>query len=362
MGWRIMRAAGVLALAVGIGSCVKKESPSSVVTGPPSTTATAPTGKPFKIGYVLHGLNDFTQVIKRGAEDAGKALNVDVEVTGPAGFKAPEGIAMFEGMVQKRKDGLAVVPMPGSVWVRPIGQAVEAGIPVVTANITSPESKATTWFGQDEYNSGVLLGKKIREMLEAQGTKSGKVVLGICAPGEIVLMDRYKGVQKAFEGSGFQVTQPYDVKVENNQNYSQWENLATANRDQVAAIGLCSMDPPNMSKVKKRANGKWLVGGYDLNIETLDAIRDGSLEVTMGQHPYLQGYLPVLALVQHLREGKPLPQGWVNVGTEMVTNDNIDTLYKRESDRAEETKWYADHIVNNFQDLNALAKPLPASH
>src|SRR5438067_2199508 len=97
MGWRIMRAAGVLALAVGIGSCVKKESPSSVVTGPPSTTAIAPTGKPFKIGYVLHGLNDFTQVIKRGAEDAGKALNVDVEVTGPAGFKAPEGIAMFEG-------------------------------------------------------------------------------------------------------------------------------------------------------------------------------------------------------------------------------------------------------------------------
>src|SRR5687767_3821062 len=299
-----MRSIKLLLVLVLFAGCAKKESPSSVITGPEDV-------KPLKIGYVLHGLNDFTQVIKKGAEDAGLALKADVTVNGPAGFKATDGIAMFEGMVQQRKDALAVVPMPGPLWVRPNGQAVDAGIPVVTANITSPESKSAAWFGQDEYKSGVLLGQKIREMLQAQNITGGKIVVGICVPGETVLVDRYKGVQEAFKGSGFTVTQPYDVKVENTANYSQWENLATANRDMVAALGLCSMDLPNMAKVKKRSNGKWLIGGYDLNLESLDAIKDGTAQITLGQHPYLQGYLPILALVEHLRGGKPLVKGWV---------------------------------------------------
>ena len=342
----------VTALAIITAGCVKKESPSSVITSTPDK---------LSLGFVLHGLNDFSRVIKKGAEDAGKALDVELNVNGPAGFKTPEGIAMFEGMVQQRKDGLAVIPMPGVTWVKPITQAVDAGIPVVTANITSPNSKASTWFGQDEYNSGILLGSKIREMLEAGGKTSGKIVIGICVAGEEVLVSRYKGVKKAFEGSQFSVTDPYDVKVENTANYSQWENLATANRDMVAAIGLCSMDIPNMAKVKKRSNAQWLIGGYDLNLETLDAIKDGTAQVTVGQHPYLQGYLPVLALVQHLRDGKPLVKGWIDVGTEVVTKENAESLYEREADEEAETAWYAGYIEQHFKDLAAIAKPMPSA-
>ena len=338
----------VLALVlVLVPGCAKKESPSSVITGPD-------TAKPLKIGYVLHGLNDFTQVIKKGAEDAGKALKVEVTVNGPAGFKATDGIAMFEGMVQQHKDGLAVVPMPGPLWVRPIGSAVDAGIPVVTANFISPESKSAAWFGQDEYKSGVILGGKIKDLLIAQKIETGKIVIGICVPGEAVLTDRYKGVKKAFEGSKFTVTDPYDVKVENTANYSQWENLASANRDMVAAIGLCSMDIPNMAKVKKRSSGKWLIGGYDLNLESLDAIKDGTAQITLGQHPYLQGYLPILALVQHLRDGKPLVKGWIDVGTEVVTKENADSVYDREANEDSETKWYADYVSKNFADLEKV--------
>src|SRR6266550_854301 len=44
-----------------------------------------PQGKP-KLGYVLHGLNDFTQIIKQGAEDAARAEGVIVDVVGPASF------------------------------------------------------------------------------------------------------------------------------------------------------------------------------------------------------------------------------------------------------------------------------------
>jgi len=327
------------------------------------SNAPSPTGQPkLKIGYVLHGLNDFTQVIKRGAEDAGKALGVDVDVQGPSSFEATEAIGMFEGMVQKKVDGLVVVPMPGELWVKPIKEAVDAGIPVVTANITSEDSAAEAWFGQDEYQSGVILATEMRKLLEAEGKKSGKILAGICKPGVAVLEERYKGFKKGLEGSGFTTTDAKDVGTENTANYSAWENQATANPDMVATAGFCSMDIPNLAKLKTRSNGKWLIGGYDLNAETLDAIKAGTAQISLGQHPYLQGYLPVLALVQLLRDKKPLPKGWVNVGTEIVTKENVETIYPRETDRAAETKWYADHIAKNFADLAALAKPLPKTH
>ena len=329
-------------------------------TKAPATSETPPANGPkLKIGFVLHGLNDFTQVIKKGAEDAGKALGVEVEVTGPATFVATDAIAMFEGMVQKKKDGLIVVPMPGDVWVKPIKEATDAGIPVETANMISDGSTAATWFGQDEYQSGVILATELKKQLEAEGKKSGKIVCGICAPSVGVLQDRYKGLKKGLEGSGFTVTQANDVTAENTTNYSAWENLASANAGMVAVAGLCSMDIPNLAKLKSRTSGKWLIGGYDLNKETLDSLKSGISQVTLGQHPYLQGYLPVLALVQHLRDKKPLPKGWVDVGTEIVTKANVDSLFLRETDVAAGTKWYADHIAKNFADMATTAKPLP---
>jgi ABC-type sugar transport system substrate-binding protein len=167
----------LLPIAFGLAACNRNE-PTGSTAAPAGTGSGTSDGDVIQIGYVLHGLNDFTQVIKKGAEDAQRDLpNVRVEVTGPAGFVTTEAIGMFEGMVQKGKQGLVVVPQPGEVWVTPIREAVNtAKIPVVTVNVTSPGSAASAWFGQDEYNSGVLLAKELRKILEAEGKKSGKIL------------------------------------------------------------------------------------------------------------------------------------------------------------------------------------------
>ena len=93
----------LLSLAMG---CHQKASDPTTATTPPK----------LKIGYVLHGLNEFTQVIKQGAEDAARAEGVRVDVAGPASFSTTaDAIALFEGMTQKKVDGLVVIPMPGEV-------------------------------------------------------------------------------------------------------------------------------------------------------------------------------------------------------------------------------------------------------
>ena len=314
----------------------------------------------IEIGYVLHGLNDFTQITKQGAEDAGRTGNVSIDVVGPGGFAATgDAIAMFEGMTQKGVNGLIVVPMPGEVWVTPIRQATEAGIPVLTANVTSPGSTAATWFGQDEYASGVILATELRKFLAAQNRHEGRIIVGICAPGVGVLVERYFGFKEGMAGTKFQISEPFDVNLENTANYGAWENLAGANPGVAAMVGLCSMDLPNLAKLKVRTKGQWLIGGYDLGRETLDAVKAGTIQIVIGQHPYLQGYLPVVALTRHLRDKQPLPQGWVDTGTEVITQENVAAIYARETDEKEQTRWYADHVTKHFPNLNAVAKPLP---
>jgi ABC-type sugar transport system substrate-binding protein len=341
----------LLTLSLTLG-CSKK---------PPGDDQAKLPGK-LKLGYVLHGLNDFTQITKRGAEDAARAEHVSVEVVGPAGFAATgDAIAMFDAMIQKKVDGLVVVPMPGEVWRTPIRQATQAGIPVLTANVTSPGSTATAWFGQDESASGVILATELRKFLSAQNKLEGRIIVGMCAPGVGVLVERYQGFKRGMTGTRYQISEPFDVNTENTANYGAWENLAAANPNLVAIVGLCSMDLPNLAKLKVRTKRQWLVAGYDLGRETLDAIKAGIVQAAVGQHPYLQGYLPVVALARHVRNKQPLPQGWVDVGTEVVTRENVDGIYARETDEKKQTEWYADHVAKHFADLNALARPLPNS-
>ena len=155
----------------------------------------------IEIAYVLHGLNTFTERMKTGAEDAGKDYGVTVEVFGDASFDTATHQAFFENALQRGFDGIAVVTLPGDQWITPIQEAVDQGVPVVGANVTGLETAMKAWVGQDEYNSGVILGGEMLKQFEAAGISEGKIAVGICSAAAQVLQDRDAGLRKAFEGS-----------------------------------------------------------------------------------------------------------------------------------------------------------------
>ncbi|MCO5223519.1 MAG: substrate-binding domain-containing protein [Thermomicrobiales bacterium] len=343
-----MNRARVLAILLAAALLV---TPMAAVT----QTATAQDDE-IKIAYILHGLNDFTQTIKEGAEDAGEDLGVTVDVFGEAGFDIPTHQAFLESAIQAGYDGIAVIPNGGDPWNTLLDEATSAGIPVATANNTALNSTVDLWVGQDEYNSGVLLAQEIQAQLEAAGVTSGQVVIGSCFPGNPVLDDRSAGIHSVLDPAGFELTQDYDTKLDNTENYNIWDSLATANPDSVAMIGLCSLDPPNLAQVKERGGYEWLAAGYDLETPTLQAIEDGYLGVSAGQQPYLQGYLAVTALVQELRDGVNI-SGWLEVPTDIVNADNVADFVPRESDAQVQRDFYAAYIAEHFSDLATAARP-----
>lgn len=311
----------------------------------------------IQIDYVLHGLNAFTERIQTGAEDAAEDYGVSLSVFGDASFDPPTHQAFFEASLQRGADGIAVVTNPGDLWITPIQQAVDQGIPLVGANVTALDSALGTWVGQDEFTSGVILGEQMLEQLAAAGVTEGSIAVGICAAAVQVLQDRDAGFRLAFEGSSFEVLEAQEVLIPVPENYNRWENVMVANPDAVAAVGLCSIDIPNLAQLKERNSASWLIGGYDLDPPTLQAIEDGLAQVTVGQQEYLQGYLPIAILAEHLINGTPLVEGWLETPTEIVTAENVSDYVSRQTDNAVQYDYYQEYIAENYADLAAAARP-----
>jgi len=261
-----------------------------------------------KLGYILYGLNDFLKTVKMGAEEAAKYLGLDVEIVS-ADFDPEQGIRLFREMIQKGKDGLIVQPDHPKKWIAPIQEAVEAGIPVLTVNLRSPGSASTAWFGQDSYQSGVILGRELQKALTDAGKTSGDIVVASARDLQ-ELHERYAGLQQILKDSDYTLSEFYDASLDEQQNIIAWEQIIQSHPDMIAAVGLASPDLPSLIRLKKRFNAQWVAAGYDLSTEVLEAIHEGIAQVTIGQHPFMQGYLPVLALGQYKVDGTPLI-GWI---------------------------------------------------
>ena len=223
--------------------------------------------------------------------------------------------------------------------------------------MTALESAVTTWVGQDEYNSGVILGGQMKEKLAAAGITQARS-WSASAP------RRRRSCRIAITASGrrwkaatSKSSRPKKSTDPGAGQLQPWENIVAADPDIVAAVGLCSIDIPNLAQLKERNSAKWLIGGYDLDLPTLDAIKSGLADVTVGQQEYLQGYLPVRALAEHLINGTPMVQGWLECPTEVVDASNVDQYVTRQTDNQVQYDYYKQYMAEHFADLQAAARP-----
>src|SRR4029453_18944080 len=81
---------------------------------------------------------------------------------------------------------------------------------------------------------------------------------------------------------------------------------------------------PIVQKYNMRDKGLKVAGGFDLVPQTLTAIKGGTLDYTIDQQPYLQGFLPVLYLYFYKLSGGFMFPSETNTGLLFVTKDTVD--------------------------------------
>ena len=62
-------------------------------------------------------------------------------------------------------------------------------------------------------------------------------------------------------------------------------------------------------------------------------------------------------LAEHLINGTPLVEGWLETPTEVVTAENVDDYVLAQTDNQVQYDYYQEYMAENFADLEAAARP-----
>ena len=76
-----------------------------------------------------------------------------------------------------------------------------------------------------------------------------------------------------------------------------------------------------------QASSKAKLITFDLNVDAAQAIKDGKIEFSIDQQPYVQGFLAVTSLYLNIKNGNDLGGGGpVLTGPSFVDKTNIDKI------------------------------------
>ena len=315
---------GAAALALTGTAFAGPHATASSTPGGSESTAAAPSGGGgITIAMITHSDDGiFWSVVKKGAEDAAKALGVTLQWEGSNNDPAKQA-QMVEAATANKVSGLAVSLADPSAMEGPVKAAVAAGIPVVTLNSGSDKFKefgAITHIGQDEKIAGNGAGEKFK----AAGAK--KVLCVMQEQSNVGLQARCDGAKETF-GGDFEMmsTTKGDSDAASSQGEIKAKLEADPSIDAVFATG-----PVGAVLAVKAAEelGRTLhIGSVDLSEELLSAIEAGTIEFTIDQQQYLQGYLAVVTLYLNITNANTVGGGLpVYTGPGFVTKDNVEAV------------------------------------
>ena len=299
-----------------------------------SASATAagdfPSTPKWKFVFVCHvTTNSFFTPTQYGAQDACALLNCEFQWTGSKDSIVAEMVNATNAAISAKADGIALAVVDKNAFNAPVDQALSAGIPVVSYNADGakddPGTNRLAYIGQGLYDSGFQLGQRAL----ASGLASGDVVGFIATPGALNIQPRIDGASDAIKQSGkpikftpvgtnADVTKGLSIIDAYAQGHPNLTGMLAVDAGSTQAVGQV------VQKYKMRDKGLKVAGGFDLVPETLQAIKGGSLDYTIDQQPYLQGFLPVLYLYMYKLSGGLVFPSETNTGLLFVTKDSVD--------------------------------------
>jgi simple sugar transport system substrate-binding protein len=299
-----------------------------------SASATAagdfPSTPKWKFVFINHvTTNPFFTPTQYGAQDACALLNCEFQWTGSKDSIVAEMVNATKTAISAKADGIALAVVDKDAFKAPVDQALAAGIPVVSYNADGakddPGTNRLSYIGQGLYDSGFQLGQRAI----ASGLASGDVVGFIATPGALNIQPRIDGASDAIKQSGkpikftavgtnADVTKGLSIIDAYAQGHPNLTGMLAVDAGSTQAVGQV------VQKYKMRDKGLKVAGGFDLVPETLNAIKGGSLDYTIDQQPYLQGFLPVLYLYMYKLSGGLVFPSETNTGLLFVTKDNVD--------------------------------------
>ncbi|MFD3381498.1 MULTISPECIES: sugar ABC transporter substrate-binding protein [unclassified Streptomyces] len=261
----------------------------------------------------------FWDIVQNGAEQA--AVKDNIKFLYSHDDEAQQQAQLVDAAVDKGVDGIIVTLAKPAAMKGALARAAKAGIPVITVNSGSAESKtfgALTHIGQDE----TIAGEAVGEELNRRGRKKTLCVLH--EQGNVGHEQRCAGVAKTFDGT---VRNLYVEGTDMSAVQASIGAKLQADRSVDAVVTLGAPYADTAVKARQDAGSEAEIDTFDLNAKVAASLKDGTLGFAVDQQPYLQGYEAVDLLWLHKYNADTLGGGRpVLTGPQIITKDQAAAL------------------------------------
>jgi simple sugar transport system substrate-binding protein len=276
----------------------------------------------YKFTVVNHvTTNSFFVPTQYGIADACNLLGCSYEWTGSESSNVNQMIDSINTAVASGVDGIATSLIDLHAFNAPVEAALKAGIPVVSYNADAPTNKRLAYIGQDLKLAGEKMGERI-----VADVGSGDVALFIDTPGSANLQPRIEGAEAAIKASGKAITtHAISTGTVETGQLSTIEAYWLSHKETKGMYSVAGDSTAQLAKVMQKFGlaGKVKAGGFDLTEVTQKLLKEGYIEFTIDQQPYLQGFLPILELFLWKASGSLTGPAEVDTGLKFLDKETV---------------------------------------
>jgi ribose transport system substrate-binding protein len=263
-------------------------------------------------------------------------MKVPAEFVGPDTYDPKAQQQEFERVAKLNPSGILVAPTNPELMKPDIDAAIAAGIPVVTIDTDSPNSKRLFFIGTNNYQVGTMGAKIAVAAMHAKGN-----VVVFTMPGQTNLDDRLRGYRDVFASNPqMKIVNIVDIKGDPAVAFDSTTQIIGKQKDKVDGfICLEALACKEVANILDRykVTGKTVIA-MDTDPETLDWIKKGVIAATIAQKPYTMSYVGIMML-DDLHHNMPasLQQNWqtdlssplpvfVDTGAALIDKNNVDAF------------------------------------
>jgi ribose transport system substrate-binding protein len=277
----------------------------------------------------------YWQTAAKGFNKAAAEYKVTAKVVGPENYDPQAELAELQKAVAAKPAGILISVADVSVLGPAIDSAIGAGVPVITIDSDAVGSKRLFFIGTNNLEAGRMGGHRVVEQLGGAGN-----VVFFTLSGQPNMEERLKGFKDVIDTRpNVHIVDVIDIKSDARTAFDKTQELMTLTGPKKINAFVCleSASGKMVSDAVKRTNATdRVVVAWDVNQDTLDGIKGGTINATVAQKPFTMGYIGLRALDEIFHAPptslttdysqdafSPYPV-FVDTGTSLVDKRNVD--------------------------------------
>ncbi len=259
----------------------------------------------------------------RKAEEYG---DVEIIWDAPAENDQAKQKELIEKYAGEGVHGIAVSCLNGEYLAPAIDAAIDKGIPVITWDSDAPTSRRLAYYGVNDFEAGVVMGKEIARLL---GEEGGEVAV-LTTLGADNLAKRLEGAMSVIrQHPKIKVVETFDVEDQAIKAEKVIQSATKTYPELRAWLSVGGWPGYSKSIISSVDPKKTFVVTFDAIPPAPELIKRGKIQLAVGQKYFGWGSQSVKILHEIVADGKLPERVFVDSGVDLVTRDNVDEYVKK---------------------------------